>query len=163
VENLRHKREADPETRYTPAIKLPPPSIDLPLTAYIPTDYIEDAEQRVGMYKSMAECNSLDEYFTLEKDLSDRFGKPPVEVTNLLYVIEMRVRAMLAMIGSVTKEGNKIVLRRMAGLTFDVDSDLNKRRGVRVALNQIQIHYTDDPAVWQENIRYTLMELGPEN
>ncbi len=162
VEELRRKRDVERHRdTYVPKIKLPPPSIDLPLVAFIPSDYIEDAEQRVGIYKRMATCTKLDEFFELASDISDRFGEPPIEVTNLLFVLEVKIRASLAMLSSVLREGPKVILRRIPGLTFDVDEGFGKLRGIRVTLNQVQITYSQESDLWKENLILVLKALGP--
>ena len=68
---------------------------------------------------------------------------------------------MLAMISSVLREGNKIILRRVPGLTFDVDDGLGLIRGIRVTLNQIQITYSNETDTWRENLILALKSLGP--
>ena len=76
--------------------KLPPkiePTINLPVPAYIPEDYIGDINQRLVLYKRLSLVPGEDEIADLERELIDRFGTLPRPVENLLEMA--RIKSLL--------------------------------------------------------------------
>jgi transcription-repair coupling factor (superfamily II helicase) len=67
------------------------PEINIALSAFIPESYIPDIDQRLSMYRRLAKTTELNEIARLKEELKDRFGPPPVEATNLLLKIMLRV------------------------------------------------------------------------
>ena len=107
VEELRQPQEG--EERQPP----PPPqaSVDLPLPAFIPQEYVPDLAQRLGVYQRLARTTTLQEIDSLGDELRDRFGPLPEEVEHLLYVVRIKVLAGSTGVDSVAREGGSIVLR----------------------------------------------------
>ncbi len=102
-----------------PAIPLPTPTIDLPLPAFIPADYVADLLTRLGLYQRLAKLDSLEQIEPAAREFVDRFGQPPEEVENLLYAIRIKILATKAGIESITTEHGEIILNRFEGLRFD--------------------------------------------
>ncbi len=101
VEELRQQME-DPERAVTRAQERTlaetltrdmGPSVDLPLSAYIPKSYISRDSLRLQLYRRLARVSSLDELPALRAELEDRFGALPAPVDNLLYTLRIRVLA----------------------------------------------------------------------
>ncbi|HSM59011.1 MAG TPA: transcription-repair coupling factor [Candidatus Sulfomarinibacteraceae bacterium] len=93
-------------------VELPEPAtIDLPLAAYIPTDYVPDSGLRLRLYRRMAGLDALDEVDEMAEELADRFGPIPDPVDNLLYQLRVKVLAMRAGARSVTVESGQIRIR----------------------------------------------------
>jgi len=99
--------------------RLPTPSIDLPLTAYIPEDYVADIETRLSLYQKLAKMEDTEPLEPLAQEFIDRFGPLPVEVENLLYAVKIKLLAAKAGIESVTTEDGQIIIRRFKGVHFD--------------------------------------------
>lgn len=59
-------------------------SIDIKVDGFIPSNYIEDEEQKIEVYKKIASIENMDEYRELVDELIDRFGDIPNEVENLM-------------------------------------------------------------------------------
>ncbi len=78
----------------------PEPVIELKTAAFIPEEYIDDVTLRLSFYRRIAALQSEGEVFDFERELRDRFGKPPEEVINLLRIMRIKV---LAKALSVTK------------------------------------------------------------
>lgn len=70
--------------------EVPEPSIDLPIEAYLPDEYIHDPAQKIAMYKRFKHVETLSEANDLEEELEDRFGDLPSEVRNLLDVTRLK-------------------------------------------------------------------------
>jgi transcription-repair coupling factor (superfamily II helicase) len=67
--------------------------ISLNLPALIPSDYIHDVQQRLVMYKRIANTQSDGELKELQVELIDRFGLLPAPLKNLIRQTKLRHRA----------------------------------------------------------------------
>jgi transcription-repair coupling factor (superfamily II helicase) len=85
--------------------------IDLPLAAYVPTDYVPDAALRLRLYRRMALLSSLEEIDEMAAELADRFGAIPDPVHNLLYQLRIKVLAQAAGVSAVVSEAGQIKIR----------------------------------------------------
>jgi transcription-repair coupling factor (superfamily II helicase) len=64
--------------------------IDLKLTAFIPADYISDLAQKMDAYRAVATASSKTELMQIAADWSDRYGKLPPSVEQLIQVMELK-------------------------------------------------------------------------
>ncbi|MFH1382376.1 MAG: transcription-repair coupling factor [Chloroflexota bacterium] len=120
---------------------LPPPTIDLPLPAYIPEDYVTDLDTRLGLYQKMARLDKVEQTETLLQEFNDRFGTPPREVKNLLYAIKIKLLAAKAGIASVATEEGEIILRLIEGMRFDTKKLASSvRDGIKIDALGIRLH-----------------------
>ena len=81
------------------------PSIDLPVSAYLPDEFIPDMQLRLRLYRRLARLESVEEIEELGQELADRFGSLPEPVKGLLYLLRVRVVATEA--GTPAIQGNK--------------------------------------------------------
>ncbi len=86
-------------------------SVSLPLDAYLPTSYIDDQATRLALYQRMATLDDSQSVQDMEKELTDRFGKPGQSVLNLLYMLDIRIRAQGAGVQDVSSRDHEIVIR----------------------------------------------------
>jgi transcription-repair coupling factor (superfamily II helicase) len=77
------------------------PSISLRVNAFIPDDYIDDITLRLSIYRRIALARNEDALQALEYEISDRFGKPPEVVTNLLNVMRLKVMARELLVAKI--------------------------------------------------------------
>ncbi|HJX69955.1 MAG TPA: transcription-repair coupling factor, partial [Dehalococcoidia bacterium] len=75
---------------------LPLPTIDLPLSAYIPDDYVADPTTRLLLYQRLAKIGSPGEVERIAEEFKDRFGDLPQVVKNLLYIVNIKALAAQA-------------------------------------------------------------------
>ncbi len=68
-------------------------TLELPITAYIPDEYINDRGLKMNFYQRMANLERPDQAEALATELTDRFGAPPASVANLLAVARLRTEA----------------------------------------------------------------------
>jgi len=68
-------------------------TVELPVEAYIPADYVPDMDQKVEIYKRIVALSSLDDLNELAGELMDRFGNLPEPAQSLLAVARVRVLA----------------------------------------------------------------------
>ncbi|MBI4994496.1 transcription-repair coupling factor [Candidatus Peregrinibacteria bacterium] len=74
----------------------PEVSIELPLAAYVPDDYITNSKDKINIYQRMAAADSPEYLEELKNDVIEDFGKLPKEVVNLFRVIELKMFAKKA-------------------------------------------------------------------
>jgi transcription-repair coupling factor (superfamily II helicase) len=86
-------------------------TLDLPLTAYLPENYIPDPTVRIGMYQRMVEAETLDEVRGLRQELQDRFGDPPTPALHLLTWLQIKALALQAGVSAVTTAADEFVIR----------------------------------------------------
>jgi transcription-repair coupling factor (superfamily II helicase) len=133
------QRKAAREGQEIPAALVEPTTIDLPLAAYIPTDYVPDAGLRLRLYRRMAGLATMDEVDAMAEELADRFGPIPDPVDNLLYQLRIKVLAGQAGVTSVTVESGQIRVR-VPGL-----DDLPRYRLQRYLGNEVRV---SRKAIW---------------
>lgn len=94
----------------------PEVAIELPLTAYIPDDYIVNSKEKINVYQRMAGADSLEYLEELKEDVIEDYGRLSREVGNLFRVIELKILAKRAGLTIVKAEnihmkvGKEIVL-----------------------------------------------------
>ncbi|MFI5389278.1 MAG: transcription-repair coupling factor, partial [Candidatus Eremiobacterales bacterium] len=71
----------------------PPPVLDIPVSAYIPADYVQGASQKIAFYQRLAAARTIEEIDMVSDELRDRFGAFPEEVDSLLELSRVRVLA----------------------------------------------------------------------
>ncbi|MDM7952879.1 MAG: transcription-repair coupling factor [Cyanobium sp. CZS 25K] len=59
--------------------------IDLPITAFIPADWITEADEKMAAYRAAAGCTAKSELLQLAADWVDRYGALPAPVQSLLH------------------------------------------------------------------------------
>ena len=115
-----------------------PARVDLGIPANIPEEYIQDLPTRLDIYHRLVGIGALDDVDAIEEELQDRFGPLPWQAQNLLYTVRLKVLAGQTGVRSITREGDRIVLR----LHDDVGgarAALQRRFGGAVAVGNSQI------------------------
>jgi transcription-repair coupling factor (superfamily II helicase) len=84
--------------------------IDLPLTTALPTEYVPDRALRLRLYRRLARLRREQEALDVRRELADRFGPPPPEVDNLLYLLRMKILSARAGAEGITVENGQILV-----------------------------------------------------
>ena len=84
--------------------------VELGVEAYLPDDYINDQQQKIELYKTIRTAASDDELLDIQGDLIDRFGDYPKAVGNLLLISQLKLHADLAMMDSIKRQRDQIML-----------------------------------------------------
>ncbi len=87
VEDLKRKGE---DTWSSPSLDYDP-EINLQLSAYIPSSYILNPEQRYVAYRRISAIVTKQELKDQKEELRDRYGTLPQEVKNLLEIIQLKI------------------------------------------------------------------------
>ncbi len=86
-------------------------TLDLPLTAYLPEEYIADDQVRLSVYQRMVEALAPDEVRSLRQELRDRFGEPPEPAAHLLTWLRIKALALNAGVNSVITTDEEFIIR----------------------------------------------------
>jgi len=145
VEQVKARKEG---RRLSSKRQGPAVAIDLPVVAHLPPSYIDDVNTRLQIYQRLAATESPESVDTIESDLRDRFGDPPLPVLTLLRTV--RLRSLAARLGakSLQSEESLIVMRLAEGLTFDEQAQ--------------RCPMPDGVAVGRTLLRYRLRRNGPD-
>jgi len=141
IEEQKAKQAGVPE-KVTKPSRLPPPSLDLPMPAFIPEEYVAEVNTRLSLYQSLAKLDRVEQVEALAQEFSDRFGSLPIEVKNLLYAVKVKILAAKAGIESISTEDGQIVLRLFEGMQFDKQKlEPLLKDGITVSKTQIRLSY----------------------
>lgn len=86
-------------------------TIDLGFDIQIPEHYISDANLRLWLYKRVSAIRDERRLQSLREEITDRFGKYPRSVSNLLEYAALRGKCQDLKIVSLDRRGNRILIR----------------------------------------------------
>jgi transcription-repair coupling factor (superfamily II helicase) len=124
-----------PGARKQPTIKVdekvlisPLVTLDLPLDAYLPPEYIPDDRVRLAVYQHMAEAQTPRAVRDLRQELRDRFGDLPEPAECLLTWLNIKALALAAGVTSVVTTAEEFIIRLPEGDALDREK-LRRRFG----------------------------------
>ena len=88
-----------------------PSNVELPLPMGIPSDYVQEQNMRLRLYRRLSDLQGESEMDALEEEFLDRFGPLPDMVKNLFYQMRVKLRSERAGIAAISKEADQLVLR----------------------------------------------------
>jgi len=138
-----------------------PPTIDLPIRAHIPEEYVADLDMRLTLYQRLAKLSTVEQVAEIDEELKDRFGPVPPQVANLLYAVRVKILAADAGVESISTEDKKMVIR-MAGdrRVEKVPLERAMGDGVKVGINQVRLDIKGLGTKWQEVLFRTLQAMA---
>ncbi|MDD4873814.1 MAG: transcription-repair coupling factor, partial [Dehalococcoidales bacterium] len=154
VADIRAKQQDN----YIPRIRqMSPTTVDLPIQAFIPDQFIPDVSMRLNLYHRLADIKSEDRLKDITLELSDRFGVIPQEVSHLLYVISIKLKAVRAGVKSIITDDNQIVIRLVEGIQLDKQKVAAlSRNGITLGRTQISIGHKKSGKDWQKVLERVL-------
>jgi transcription-repair coupling factor (superfamily II helicase) len=138
VERLRGIQVEEP-----PAV-----TIDLPLTRFLPADYVGNEAERLRLYRRLAAVASREDLSDLQGEIRDRFGPFPIEVENLFTAVEIKIAAVEAKVTTVSLSRDVLVIKTEPSGLFD-----------RIALYRT---YGGDARISNNMLRVPAIRLGSE-
>jgi len=138
-----------------------PPTMDLPMRANIPEEYVSDLDMRLTLYQRLAKLISTKQVTEMAEELKDRFGPMPPQVANLLYAIKVKILAMDAGVESITTEEGQLILRMVAGKKVGkalLERALGDR--VKAGASQVRLDIKRLGPRWQEALFRTLQVMA---
>ena len=129
-------------------------TVDLPVDAHLPDEYVPDEAQKLELYRRLARARTAGDVAAFRQELGDRFGPLPAPVLRLVEVAELRLAAEAAGIASLAREEGQLVVRFASGLSRGDAMRLvagaplpGVRPGdVTFAASQVRIRAPRDPA-----------------
>ncbi|NMM99521.1 transcription-repair coupling factor [Bifidobacterium sp. DSM 109958] len=88
-------------------------SIDLPVEASIPVDYIDSDKLRLEAYRKLAAARTEDDLRDLAEELTDRYGKLPEEFETLFGVARLRAKARALGISEIIAQGRNVRIAKI--------------------------------------------------
>jgi transcription-repair coupling factor (superfamily II helicase) len=154
--------EAVNEQRGAPrAAALPEITVDLALSTAIPDDYVPSRQRKLELYRRIAEMSDLADLTGLREELRDRYGAPPEPVRNLLYGVEVKLRAAKAGATEVRARGPE--LRVVLGRDIQPDERtrlLGAFPKAQAGQRQIRLSVLDVKADWRDALTGLLDRLA---
>jgi len=159
VELLRARR-APANGALPGAEAAPQASVDLPLSAFIPPEYVADDPVRLRLYQRFAEIDSDAALSSLVAELEDRFGPLAEAAQNLVYLSSVRLLAAAAGVEQIVAADGEVIVRfdRLPALD---EARLSRAVGVPLkrGSNQLRLQRGEGPA-WMGRL-YALLEALP--
>ena len=86
-------KEAVEELKHVPEDSQQEIEIEIPMTAYIPKDYITRDDAKLESYRSIADIKNDQDLDRIQQNWLDRYGPVPEEAINLLKIAHLKLAA----------------------------------------------------------------------
>ncbi|MBZ0290976.1 MAG: transcription-repair coupling factor [Anaerolineae bacterium] len=142
-----------------PPVAMSTVTIDLPLPAYLPTNWIPEMELRLQIYRRIGGLNHRDDVEIMRDELRDRFGLLPPAAENLMYQIDVKLLAHSAGATAVIAPEDKVLIKLPYLPDIDrerLESDLGD--GITVTRTAVEIPMTNED--WQLQLLAVLERLA---
>jgi transcription-repair coupling factor (superfamily II helicase) len=137
------------------------PSLDLPINAFIPPEYVLDDAVRLRLYQRFSAVDADDQLASLVAELEDRFGVLPEPAQQLVYLTSLRLRAAEARVEALTAAADQLIVKfdRLPSLNVD---QLSRDVGVPLKRGSNQIRFVRGTGTaWMERL-YALVAALPK-
>src|SRR5215471_10760815 len=97
------------------------PSLDLPINAFIPPEYVIDDAVRLRLYQRFSGVEDDAQLASLVTEVEDRFGSLPEPAQQLVYLTSLRLRAAEAAVEAMTATPEQVIVKfdRLPALNMD--------------------------------------------
>jgi transcription-repair coupling factor (superfamily II helicase) len=150
--------------------RLPDTKLEGRLDLFLPDDYIDVKQQKVDIYRRLADARSLDDIEAIREEVTDRFGKMPQEAMRLFDAAGLRLAAAVTGADKVKVAPLRIAVEYPAALEFkrpqieairraiDAPIEFSMTGGFRFSVDLSAIRADDRLAY----VRKALDRLGPD-
>lgn len=135
----------------------PDPTLHVPVSAFIPEQYVADPHHRLSLYKRLTACGQIGELALLHGEIQDRYGPLPEPVERLLEVMQLRTHAKRLRLASIEVHDRtaKVVFQPKAIVperaVHRLMDQLKKRlRFLSPVSFEIQMRHDDWPSLFSE-------------
>jgi transcription-repair coupling factor (superfamily II helicase) len=147
-------------------VEPPPVTFDLPITAFLPEDYVPEASERLRLYQRLARVRSESGVRDMRRELEDRFGPLPQPAENLLLIVRLKSMALRAGVEAINTIDDEFVIvlgaeaaRRRLGPQLHYNLGLKLGDNVRVTQHQVRLQRRALGTSWVKVLEDTLEEL----
>jgi transcription-repair coupling factor (superfamily II helicase) len=102
------------------------PEINVDLSAYLPEGFISDIDVRLNLYRRLSSLREEAELEVMIDELKDRFGSPPVEVSNLMAVMSVRLTLKKTGVSKLDVSSESLIF------TFSPESNVEPEKVVKL-------------------------------
>ncbi len=88
----------------------PEPDVKIAVSAYIPDEYVPNADQKMEFYQRLADAPRVVELLAIREEMEDRFGRLPDPTKSLMYIMEVKIMARQMGLEAVHLEKNRFVM-----------------------------------------------------
>jgi len=135
-------------------------TLDLPIEHFLPREYVPDEKLRLQVYHDLAAVEDEQGLEAAERNVADRFGKPPAPVRNLLYALRVKLMARAAGVAAIETDGDWLVMRLPGGWNGDERRlEAQFRSILYVRFGKVRISLTQAGAQWKERLVDVLGEI----
>ncbi len=136
--------------------------INLPLAAYLPSDFVPDGNLRLHLYRRSASLTTQEEVNDLEAELKDRFGPLPPQAESLFFLLQLKLHALRAGARAIVVEEGQVVIR--ADSLEEVDRErLQRRLGDRARVSRRAVWIPlDEEDRWRTSLVAALQAIAEE-
>ena len=135
------------------------PSLDLPLNAFIPPEYVLDDPVRLRLYQRFSAIEQDAQLSSLVAEVEDRFGSLPEPAQHLVYVTSLRLRAAEAGVEAVIVTSDEVIVKfdRLPAFNFD---QVSRQAGVPLKRGSNQLRFTrGSGSAWMERLHALVSAL----
>lgn len=132
--------------------------IDLPMPAYIPTDWVPEMALRLQLYRRIGHFHSRAEVEAMKQELADRFGQLPAAVEGLLYQIEVKLLAQAIQATQVILPRSHVLIKLPYLATVDRGL-LALELGADVEVTRTAVQVLAEADVWPGRLIDVLQQL----
>jgi len=86
----------------------PEVKLSLPITPFLPEDYVSSSADRIAVYKKLSEMKNLEQLEDFKSELEDRFGPLPPKAAELLQMVEVKLLALEKKVGELKAGGGRL-------------------------------------------------------
>jgi len=101
--------------------------IDLPVSAYIPRNYIESEKERINVYKILGNARSLNQIDKIRGRMISRYRKAPPVVRNLINIARIKYLLKEAKIEKLIFSARKGIILKKVYITQNKIGKINKK------------------------------------
>lgn len=163
VDDLKEGRKGD---RLQEAEDEEEVTIEIPLNAYIPDEYILNSKEKISVYQRLSNADTKKYLDELQNDIVEEHGRMPKEVLNLFTVLNLKILAKQAHIINVKaenihkKEKQEIVLQMGVKLKPEnIINMLNFNPSWRITGTRLRIRTADLTVDWVKGLEDSLKAL----
>ena len=102
------------------------PEINVDLSAYLPEGFISDIDVRLNLYRRLSSLREEAELEVMIDEMKDRFGSPPVEVSNLMAVMSVRLILKKSGVSKLDVSSESLIF------TFSPESNVEPEKMVKL-------------------------------
>ncbi|MCC7450268.1 MAG: transcription-repair coupling factor [Anaerolineae bacterium] len=135
-------------------------TIDLPVPAYIPVDFLPEVSLRLQLYRRLADLHDEAAIDEMRAELTDRFGILPPPVEGLLFQLRVKLRAQRTHITAIMSEDSQVSIK--LPYLAEVDRPALQRylgNDTRVSRVAVWLPREPDSSAWQTRLLDVLERL----